>query len=61
MALLVGCANESDVAGDVAATTGDAIATVDGRPITAEMLQHYARSRAQREVEQLTPEEQRPY
>jgi peptidyl-prolyl cis-trans isomerase C len=57
MALLVGCANESDVAGDVAATTGDAIATVDGRPITAEMLQHYARSRAQRGVEQLTPEE----
>jgi peptidyl-prolyl cis-trans isomerase C len=57
MALLAGCVNENNVADEVTAGTGDAIVTIDGRPITAEMLQHYARSRAQREVEQLTPEE----
>ena len=55
---LTGCANDDSSSGvQPAGDIGDAVATVDGRPISEAMLAYYSRSRAQKEVADLAPEE----
>jgi peptidyl-prolyl cis-trans isomerase C len=53
--LMNGCSTEQPTV--TTTSLGATVTTVDGQPIYEPMLQFYARSRAQKEVDQLTPEE----
>jgi len=55
--LLVNACSTEEAAVTTPPALGAVIAAVDGQVIYEPMLQHYARSRAQKEVDQLTPEE----
>ena len=55
LAILGACSNDDPP--DGVAAGGEVVATIDGRPISEAMLSFYARTRAQKEVEDLTPEE----